>query len=164
MSTQESVKEVIAQLACAERRAQARARVATTEAQTYFEAVALVEKTTGQCDRGRSPQGRPMSDAPQPNPGASPASGVGPQTQALWLKHLDFRNSDQADEAVGDFRDLGNRLETKLSAAKSDAEDQAKWASRYLARAEKAETEVARLRAENERLRRYFTGRPADLT
>lgn len=36
-------------------------------------------------------------------------------------------------------------LETELAAAKLDAEDQAKWALRYLARAEKAEADTARL-------------------
>ena len=37
------------------------------------------------------------------------------------------------------------QLETELADAKLDAEDQAKWALRYLARAEKAEADTARL-------------------
>lgn len=37
------------------------------------------------------------------------------------------------------------KLETELADAKLDAEDQAKWALWYLARAEKAEADTARL-------------------
>ena len=44
------------------------------------------------------------------------------------------------------------QLETELAAAKLDAEDQAKWALWYLARAEKAETQLAVLEADFEKL------------
>ena len=45
-----------------------------------------------------------------------------PRTQALWMKHYAFCNEDEATEAICDFRDHGNALETELAAAKAECE------------------------------------------
>ena len=40
-----------------------------------------------------------------------------PRTQALWMKHHAFFTEEEATEALCDFRDHGNLLETELAAA-----------------------------------------------
>ena len=40
-----------------------------------------------------------------------------PRTQALWMKHHAFSTEEEATEALCDFRDHGNALETELAAA-----------------------------------------------
>ena len=62
-----------------------------------------------------------------------------PRTDAAKEKYLTGKMGfyDVLNEA--------RELETELAAAKLDAEDQAKWALRYLARAEKAEADTARI-------------------
>jgi DNA repair exonuclease SbcCD ATPase subunit len=88
-----------------------------------------------------------------------------PRTQAVWKTHCGFSNEDEATEAVCDFRDLSNTLETELAAAKAECDlnrtrlasifwsgamdkftggDVQKWAADYTA-------ELARLRAEVQR-------------
>ena len=39
-----------------------------------------------------------------------------PRTQALWMKHHAFSTEEEASEALCDFRDHGNALETELAA------------------------------------------------
>ena len=45
-----------------------------------------------------------------------------PRTQALWMKHHAFSTEEEATEALCDFRDHGNLLETELAAAKAECE------------------------------------------
>ena len=39
-----------------------------------------------------------------------------PRTQAVWKTHCGFSNEEEAIEAICDFRDLSNTLETELAA------------------------------------------------
>ena len=43
-----------------------------------------------------------------------------PRTQALWMKHHAFSTEEEASEALCDFRDHGNALETELAAAQAE--------------------------------------------
>lgn len=47
-----------------------------------------------------------------------------PRTQALWMKHHAFCNEEEATEALCDFRDLGNALETELASALARIEEE----------------------------------------
>lgn len=42
-----------------------------------------------------------------------------PRTQELYLKHANYCDQDEADEAIEDFRDLGCTLERELAAERA---------------------------------------------
>ena len=83
-----------------------------------------------------------------------------PRTQALWMKHYAFCNEDEATEAICDFRDHGNALETELAAAKAECERLMNQRDNLLKplraraedRADAADEKVERLTSENEKL------------
>ena len=71
-----------------------------------------------------------------------------PRTQALWMKHHAFSTEEEASEALCDFRDHGNALETELAAAQAECE-RLKFASEgHLLKTIQQQAELARLRAE----------------
>ena len=45
-----------------------------------------------------------------------------PRTQALWMKHHAFSTEEEAIEALCDFRDHGNALETELTRLRAENE------------------------------------------
>ena len=44
-----------------------------------------------------------------------------PRTQALYLKHANYCDQDEATEAIEDFRDLARTLERELAAERQKA-------------------------------------------
>lgn len=73
-----------------------------------------------------------------------------PRTQALWMKHHAFFTEEEATEALCDFRDHGNLLETELAAAKGECE-RLKFATEgHLLKTIQQQAELARLRAQND--------------
>ena len=71
-----------------------------------------------------------------------------PRTQALWMKHHAFSTEEEASEALCDFRDHGNALETELAAAQAECE-RLKFASEgHLLKTIQQQAELAHLRAE----------------
>ena len=81
-----------------------------------------------------------------------------PRTQALWMKHHAFSTEEEATEALCDFRDHGNALETELAAAKAECERLKFSTEGHLLKTIQQQAELARLRAEVSEARRAWLG------
>lgn len=68
-----------------------------------------------------------------------------PRTQSLWMKHHAFSTEEEATEALCDFRDHGNALETELACEKTNR-------NHLIEKGAKLETELAAAKAECNRL------------
>ena len=77
-----------------------------------------------------------------------------PRTQALWMKHHAFSTEEEASEALCDFRDHGNTLETELARLRAEIAVAENWVSHHSKHADDLIAENVKLRADLER----FTG------
>ena len=77
-----------------------------------------------------------------------------PRTQALWMKHHAFSTEEEASEALCDFRDHGNTLETELARLRAEIAVAENWVSHHSKHADDLIAETVKLSAVLER----FTG------